>query len=159
MAEIIPLKRPTPAAETVEAPTPLKDIIFKCGCGCITFEIRADQVFECAACGEIFTEDGHWVVPYLKNAGIAEKSDGTDTFTVAHSDNKESSEFSKRLIERKTQQEDTNWVMCGQKDGSVAAWIGVPKPTDEQLAWFKARAEVGVKLLLGKPLENDDESV
>lgn len=112
-----------------------EDLIFRCGCGCLSFSLRADMRAECLSCGEVAADEtGSWRVelPDVPEQ-VDEVSEGDTRVTVVGSD-----ELAIRRVLSKVNAQDTCFVAVAQMTGTVTVY-GARIETADQADWVDAR--------------------
>lgn len=142
---LLPLQSGQHVADIVQfAPKAPDELVWRCSCGCISFELRADGGAVCVQCeAEVVGADGSWrrklpdpVMPVepLGDAGV--------TITDLNS----SAAALRRIISR-IDADTTALVIVIQQDGTVSTW-GESIEGEAQSAWFDRRLDTAKQMMV-----------
>lgn len=116
---------------------PVEPRIWVCICGCSTFSLRDDGTSACALCGLVEGADGGWTdKPGTTYSGDAEP------IAVVQGNN--SVDFARRVIAKRTAEEDTVAIVVVRHSGDIHVWTGAE--TSDQAAWIQRRITDAVEL-------------
>lgn len=137
-------------AEIVHFPPKVPDtVVWRCSCGCISFELRANGDAVCVQCEHpIMGADGTWreklPAPVLPFDPVAD----TDvTITDLNS-----SGAALRRVLGKASPDTTAMVILLQQDGAVTTW-GEGIGGDAQAEWFDRRIQTAKQMLMNSGRE------
>lgn len=120
-------------------------VIWRCNCGCISFELRGDGGAACVQCGSLVDgADGDWRAQ-LPDVPVTPKEMDTDSVKVT--DLNGSPQALARALS-KANVDETSAVLILQNDGAVTVWGAIE--TDEQSEWFDRRVAVAKDMLTKK---------
>lgn len=121
-------------------------VVWRCGCGCLTSFVRADDELECAQCGSLARGNtGEWRkhLPPVP-AVVAETVDGDVKVTDLNS-----VEAALKRVARTADPDKVFALIVVNRDGSLSVWGGNLE-TDKQRAWFDRKlAETKALLVKG----------
>jgi hypothetical protein len=130
-------------AEVIAFPARNEDkIVWRCGCGCISFFLLADGGAECCRCGCVQSgEDGSWRERLPETPQRVEMQPPDD---ITVTDLNSSAAGLRRTLER-AQIGATAIVVIIQDDGGVSTWGAIENV--EQSDWFDRRIETAKRML------------
>lgn len=132
MADVLRFERKAP--ETV---------VWRCNCGCISFELRANGDAVCVQCQQPVTgADGSWRDNLPTPELPVEPVDGKD---VTITDLNSSSAALRRTLDR-ANSETTAILIVIKQDGAVTVW-GESIGGDAQSEWFDRRIQTAKEML------------
>lgn len=127
MSNVVKLQRP--------------EVIWVCGCGCASFELRGDGESICRECG--LMTDGAGGAWFERIKGVDATTDESPRFSDAGND--DGGELARRRSLRSASQAD--WIVCGKDDGFISEWARIRLPADKR-AELQEQIDEGVRLLM-----------
>lgn len=142
---LLPLQNGPLVADIVQfAPKAPEELVWRCSCGCISFELRADGDAICVQCETAVTgADGSWRAKLPEPVTPVEPlGDGDVTITDLNS----SGAALRRIINR-IDADKTALVIVIQQDGTVSTW-GESIEGEAQSAWFDRRLDTVKQMMV-----------
>ena len=127
----------------VDFPKPdSEDVVWQCGCGCLSFWLREDGELQCVQCDAIVQADvGDWRVRLPELPEIIEE---TRPNAVKVTDLNESSAALSRVLSH-ADVDHTAIVLVIQKDGGLSTWGSIK--TLEEADWMARRLEQAANMV------------
>lgn len=117
-------------------------VIWVCGCGCSSFNIREDGEAECCVCSQLADADGQgW---YDRTKDAHQRSDDLDGPIDDVSGNG-SMEFVRRRVEQLASDKTAVLLVVAREDGSVSTWSIAE--TEDQVEWVREKLEAATNLV------------
>lgn len=119
------------------------NVVWRCNCGCISFELRADGNAVCAQCLKPVTGmDGSWREKLPELLKPVEPADAKD---VTITDLNSSAAALRRVLGR-ADPERTAMLIIIQQDGAVTSW-GESIEGEARAEWFDRRVQTAKQML------------